>query len=55
MCVGCDRLLVGATMAALSNEAELLEAMHEGRLLMRRGMPSLASTSLKVCYVDLIS
>ena len=53
--VGCDRLVVGVTMAALSNGAESLGAMHIGRLLMKRGMLSLASTSLKVCYVDLIS
>ena len=31
-------VVAGATMAGLSNEAELLGAMHIGRLLMRRGM-----------------
>lgn len=50
---GCDSFLVGATMAALSKKVELLEEIHIGRLLMRRGiMSSLASTSVKVCYVD---
>ena len=53
--VGCDRLVVGATMAGLSNKAELLGAMHMGRLLMRGGMLSLVSKSLKVCYIDSIN
>ena len=39
--VGCDGScwsMAGATMAALSKEAELLGAMHIGRLLMGLGM-----------------
>ena len=39
--VCCDRMVVGATMAALSNQAELLGAMHmlgSTLMMMRRGM-----------------
>ena len=36
--VGYDQVVAGATMAALSNEAELSGAMHIGRLLMRLGL-----------------
>ena len=52
--VGLDRSVVGATMAELSNEAELLGGIHMRRLLMRRGMISIAYQSLKVCYIDYI-
>ena len=52
--VGCDRMVVGATMAALSNQAELLGAMHmlgSTLMMMRRGMSLWASPRLKVYCV----
>eukprot|EP00956_Cyclotella_meneghiniana_P045592 scaffold375755_cov99-Cyclotella_meneghiniana.AAC.2 len=41
-------VVAGATIAGLSNEAELLGAMHISRLLMRSGVSGLASTELKI-------
>ena len=51
---GCDGLVAGATMAALSNKAELMGAMYMGRLLMRRRVPlwSTVSPTLWVCYIE---
>ena len=49
---GFWQVVAGATIAGLSNKAELLGAMHISRLLMRSGVSGLASTELKVCYLD---